>query len=301
MSQGDQVIYVESGGIRRRYVLHVPASYDAARAWPLLLMLDGRGGTPWTAIKITGWNAKADAAGFLVAYPEAMKLDPHGPQHFLTNPQMWNAGSGGSDVERAGPDDVRFLRDAIADVCGQFNVDRDRIFMAGFSNGASMTFRFALEAAELIAAIACLSGHFRLAPARIREPVPLIYFFGERDPLSPFDGGPVELPWGQRENRPPAQFTVDAWRSVLGLSPEPRVESGGGVTKRTYGPLRDGAEVQFYSVEDLGHVWPGGHRLLPERIAGPESHKLIANDLIWDFFSGRPKLRFQVSGFRFRP
>lgn len=220
-----------------------------------------------------------------------MKLDPHGPQHFLTNPQMWNAGQGGSDVERGGPDDVQFLRDAIADICAKFNIDRARIFMAGFSNGASMTFRFALDAPEAVAAIACLSGHYRLGEARIREAIPLIYFFGERDPLSLFDGGLVELPLGKREVRPSAISSVESWLRVLGLPPVPRVDSIGGVTKRSYGPREDGAEVHFYSIDDLGHVWPGGHRLLPEKIAGAESHKVIANDIIWDFFSARPKRR----------
>ncbi len=294
MSTGDQVIYLDSGGLQRRYILHAPPAYDAARAWPLLLMLDGRGGTPWTAMKIAGWNRKADACGFIVAYPEATKLNPHGPQHFLDNPQMWNAGPGGSDTERNGPDDVHFLRDAIADICGKFNVDRDRIFMAGFSNGASMTFRFALEAQELVAAIACLSGHFRSPGLALREVIPLIYFFGEADPLSPFRGGEVQLPWGGTETRTSAQFSVDSWLDLLGLGREPTAEiSENGVTKKIYGPRDDGAEVHFYSIDDLGHVWPGGHRLLPEIIAGNESHKVIANDVIWDFFSARPKRRLQ--------
>jgi polyhydroxybutyrate depolymerase len=292
MSQGNQVVYLESSGIERRYVLHVPASYDAARAWPLLLMLDGRGGTPWTAMKITGWNTKADACGFIAAYPEAMKLNPHGPQHFLENPQMWNAGTGGSDAERTGPDDVLFLRGVIADICGKFNVDRSRIFMAGFSNGASMTFRFALEAPELVAAIACLSGHFRSPGLKLREPVPLIYFFGEADPLSPVHGGRAEMPWGGTEVRPSAQSSVNAWIDLLGLDRASMADnSENGVCRKIYGPRDDGAEVQFYTIDDLGHVWPGGHRLLPEKIGGAESHKLIANDVIWDFFSARPKRR----------
>lgn len=292
MSAGDQVIYVDSGGMQRRYVLHVPPSYNGARAWPLLLMLDGRGGTPWTAMKITGWSRKAGACGFLVAYPEAMRLRPAEPMHFLTNPQMWNAGRGGSDAERHGPDDAQFLRDAIADIRAKFNVDAGRIFMAGFSNGASMTFRFALEDPETIAAIACLSGHFRSAGLALREPIPLVYFFGEADPLSPIHGGEVALPWGGRESRPSAQASVRAWVGLLGLDPEPAAgTSEAGVSKLVFGPRDDGAEVHYYSIAGMGHVWPGGHRLLPESIAGAESRALIANDVIWDFFAARPKRR----------
>jgi len=290
MSQGDQVIYVESGGLQRRYVLHVPPSYDGTSPWPLVLMLDGRGGTPWTAMKITGWSRKADESNFLMAYPEAMKLDPNGPQHFLTNPQMWNAGSGGSDVERKGPDDVQFLRDTVADITAKYNVDRARIFMAGFSNGASMTFRFAVEASDLVASIACVSGHFRFPGAQLREPVPLIFFFGGADPLSPIEGGMIEMPWGRTEHRPAAMASVDAWVGLLGLPAAPSaLESDDGIIRRIYGPDAGGAEVRYYSIADLGHVWPGGHRLLPERIAGAESHRIKGNDVIWDFFSAHPK------------
>ena len=290
MSQGDQVIYVDSGGQQRRYVLHVPPTLDTTAPVPLLLMLDGRGGTPWTAIKITNWSAKAAAENFIVAYPEALKLDPHGPQHFLTNPQMWNAGTGGSDAERTGPDDVQFLRDVIADLCAKQPVDPRRIYMTGFSNGASMTFRFALAAPELLAGIACLSGHFRSHGIPLARPIPLIYFFGEHDTLSPFHGGEVDMPWGGREVRPAAQASVDAWVRLLDLPAEPsRTETENGVTRHTYGPRTDGAEVRFVAIDDLGHVWPGGHRLLPEKIAGAESRKVIANDEIWSFFMAQTK------------
>lgn len=290
MSEGDQVIYVESGGFRRRYVLHTPPAHRPER-WPLVVMLDGRGGTPWTAIKITNWSRKADESGFLVAYPEALKLDPDGPQHFLTNPQMWNAGSGGSDVERSGPDDVQFLADVLDDIAARLPVDPDRVYMTGFSNGASMTFRFALEQPQRLAAIAPVSGHCRFAAtSTLPAPIPMIYCFGELDTLSPFHGGEVELPWGQREYRPPARYSVDAWVRLLGLPADPsRETSADGITTQVYGPRADGAEVHFHAVADLGHVWPGGHRLLPEKLVGPESHRLIANDAIWDFFAARPR------------
>ena len=150
-----------------------------------------------------------------------------------------------------------------------------------------MTFRFALEAPELLAAIACLSGHFRFPNATFRRRVPLVYFFGELDPLSPFHGGEVELPWGKREARPSAQSSADAWVKLMELPPEPlQTTEENGVTKKMYGDA-----FHFYSVSDLGHVWPGGHRLLPAAIAGPESLRLIANNVIWDFFSVRPRKR----------
>src|SRR5262245_55098741 len=140
MSSGDQVHYVGP----RRYVVHLPPSFNPLVHPPLVVMMDGRGGTPWTAIKSSGWSPKADKEGFVVVYPEALKVDPSGAQHFLDNPQMWKTD--------AGSEDVSFLRDVIADVQSRFNTNPARVYLAGFSNGAVMAFRFALEHPELVAA-----------------------------------------------------------------------------------------------------------------------------------------------------
>lgn len=283
MSAGDQVIYLDTSEGRRRYVLHQPVAVTS-RGVPVVIMLDGRGGTPWTAMKSTGWSALADAEGFWAAYPEALRLDPNGPLHFLTNPQMWNAGRGSSDVERPEVDDAGFLNQVIEDLVAR-GADPARIYMCGFSNGASMTFRFAAEHPARLAAIGTVAGHFRwggeTAPAL---PVPLAHFFGELDPLSPFNGGLVDLPWGKTEWRPPARQSADAWARRNGWSASPCVERFDGVTRERWGEPGDPAEVVFTAIADLGHVWPGGHRLLPESLVGPASDRLNATRNLWDFF-----------------
>jgi polyhydroxybutyrate depolymerase len=38
----------------------------------------------------------------------------------------------------------------------------------------------------------------------------------------------------------------------------------------------------------MGHTWPGGISILPERIVGKTSDKIKANDLIWEFFEKHP-------------
>jgi polyhydroxybutyrate depolymerase len=289
VSERDEVIYIEVEGVRRRYVAHTPPGFAPDRPRPAVVMLDGRGGTPWTAMKSTGWSAHADAHDFVVLYPEATRLNPDGPLHFLDNPQMWNAGGGSSDAERAGPDDVAFLRAVLADARDRLRLDPRRCFMTGFSNGAVMTFRFAAEEPDLIAAIAPVAGHFRPTRAALRRPVPALLLFGQVDPLSPFAGGPVDLPWGGREVRPAARDSAVAWARLLGLGDEPMtVAARDGVTTETFGPDTSGHEVIFCAISDLGHVWPGGHRLLPEKIAGRESNRVHATALIWEFFSRHP-------------
>lgn len=273
----DDVIYLDHGGRARRYVLHRPPGFRPGG--PAVLMLDGRGGTPWTAMKSSGWSAKADREGFLVLYPEALRLDPAGPQHFLTNPQMWNAGAGGSDTDRPDVDDVGFLRAVIADATERHGADPARIFMSGFSNGAAMSFRMAAEDSHRLAAIGVVAGPCRVRGVRMARRVPTIYFYGKLDPLGPFDGGEVALPWGVTEHRPPVREHVRAWRDAMGLADDPQLESRECVTIERYGDV-----FEFWTIEDLGHVWPGGHRLLPEKIVGASSERVRATEVIWDFF-----------------
>lgn len=286
MNSHDEVLYVESVPAKRRYVLHRPPACTPGRLNPVVIMLDGRGGTPWTAIKSSGWSGHADAHGFLAVYPEATRMNPEGPLHFLDNPQMWNAGLGSSDAERPPVDDVAFLRAVIADLKQRDIADPRRIYMTGFSNGASMTFRFAVEAGNLLAAIGTVAGHYRAGSGAPPVPVPLAHFFGHRDPMSPFAGGLVDLPWGKTEWRPAARDSALAWAARLGWAEDAsRVEQRDGVTTERWGEAGDPREVVFTAIHDLGHVWPGGHRLLPESLVGQPSNRLSATAELWRFFS----------------
>lgn len=286
MSGNQEVCYLEVDGLKRRYVLYqpdVPPSHGPRR--PAIIMMDGRGGTPWTAMRSSRWNQKADSDGLILIYPEATRIDPEGPLHFLTNPQMWNAGTGGSDTERSHVNDLLFLERVLEDAVARAEIDADRIYMCGFSNGAAMTWRFAVERPGLLAGIGPVAGHFRLQVKQLSEPVPMICFFGRLDPLSPYEGGEVELPWGLRESRPPALASVHAWARLCGHEPqEGRVEKEPGLSRLIYGRPGERNEIQFITVDDLGHTWPGGHRLLPEALVGPVSDRVTAVDEMWDFF-----------------
>lgn len=294
MSQGQQdIFYLEVGGLRRRYVMYRPRQLvsgdDLA---PAVIMLDGRGGTAWTAMRTTGWNDVADREGFVMIYPEATRIDPEGPLHFLTNPQMWDAGSGGSDVERTPVDDVGFLRAVMADMLQRARIDSRRCFMTGFSNGAAMTYRYALAYPETLAGIAPVAGHLRMPEATLAEPVPMISFFGRLDPLSPYDGGPVDLPWGKREERPPAIASIRRWAELCGHDPDGgKLQIEPGVSRLHYGKPGARDEIQFITIDELGHVWPGGNRLIPELLVGPASNRLQASIEISTFLGGRHEWR----------
>ncbi len=287
---GEHAWALRVGQLERRYVVHVPRGYDGKAAIPAVIMLHGGGGTARAAMRETGWAGKADEAGFLAVFPEATGPNPRAPGNFVGNPQTWNDGSGRFHSGSTNVDDVGFINALIDGLPSRFAVDGRRIFVAGFSNGASMAYRVGAELSGRIAAIAPISGHLWLKDLQPLRPVPLISIAGTADPLNPLDGGEVRVPGGGVEHRPPLRDSVLRWAKLNGCQPEPAViRDTDGVRWIAYSPCLRGSEVEFYTVEGLGHTWPGGQSLLPATMVGRTSGKLRANDVIWRFFERHPQ------------
>lgn len=252
-----------------------------APAAPLVLFLTGTGGTAAWADRETGWSELATAERFALAIPEALPPDPHAPVSFLANPPRWNDGSP-TLFDSPQPDDVAFLTTLIDDAVSRFGVDARRVFVTGFSNGAGMTFRFAAERANRIAAIAPVAGHLWVGDPKPSRSLPTLYTVGTSDLFLPFRGGDVRLPWTNRfVRRPPIADTLERWALAIGCSPVPALQRDGTVRVDRYpGPVPFDAVL----VEGLGHHWPGGRAQLNPRLAGPPSDAINATKMIWEFF-----------------
>ncbi len=146
------------GGLERRYLFHVPKSYKPGSSIPLVIMLHGMGGTAILLATRDRLVGKGDAEGFMVVYPEATRPDPLQPASLRSNPQAWNDGSGRFHAAEENIDDVGFIRSMIDELSKEYSIDQDRVFVTGFSNGASMTFRIGAELANRVVAIAPHSG-----------------------------------------------------------------------------------------------------------------------------------------------
>jgi polyhydroxybutyrate depolymerase len=235
----------------------------------------------------TGWTAKADQKRFLVVFPEGARSDPSRPARFTTNPQTWNDGSSRPIVGEAERkiDDVGFINALIDDMITRFKVDEHRIYATGFSNGASMTFHIGRELSERITAIAPVAGSDWLEQPMLGRPVALLYITGTADPLNPIEGGEITLGSRAAGKKPPVRAFIRKWAEMLGCPLQSDVvHSRNGVSSVAYGPCKEASEVVLYTVEGMGHTWPGGRSLLPERLVGKTSDKINANDVIWEFF-----------------
>lgn len=272
-------------GGARRALLRTPVPATGEEPRPAVILLHGAGGTAELALENTRWGALADREGLLLAVPEGTRRNPGAPARFLQNPQAWNDGSGRGHTARTGVDDVAFLARVIDALVGEHLADPARIYLAGFSNGASMAFRAGAELAARVAAIGPVAGHCWVNPGSLPAPVPAMLVYGALDPLNPPEGGEVTTPWGTTEYHPPVLRSFDRWRGANGCPGDPvQTEPDEMVREFSASGCPPGGEVRCVLIGDLGHHWPGGPRLLPPWVAGPASRRLDGASALWSFF-----------------
>lgn len=238
----------------------------------------------------TEWAMKAEKKGFLVVFPNAMSRDPAQPSSFARNPQLWNDGSDRFYPGQKAPDDVGFIAAMLDDLSARFEVDERRVFVTGFSNGASMSFRVGAELSDRIAAIAPVAGALWFDPPQFRHPVPMCYITGTADPLNLIEGGVPKLAAGASDRvrakpKPPVRDSILKWAKALGCpATTPSTSDAHGVRTETYSACMGAAEIVYIAVDGLGHTWAGGRSLLPESMVGKTSNSIRATDVIWEFF-----------------
>lgn len=297
ISPGDHHFTTRVGELDRHYTVHVPPGYDGRAPVAVVVMLHGGGGTSKAAAFETGWGAKADEAGFLAVFPDAMSRNPSQPSSFARNPQLWNDGSDRFYPGQNPPDDVGFVSVMLDELFARFNVDERRVFLTGFSNGASMAFRAGVELSNRVSAIAPVAGACWLEQPTLKRAVSMCYMTGNADPLNLIEGGVPRLATGASDRmrskpKPPVRESIQKWVTALGCPVKPAdVTDSNGIRIETWASGRDGGELVYVTVEGLGHTWAGGESLLPETMVGQRSDRLKATDFLWDFFLRHPAPR----------
>lgn len=255
---------VTSGQVRR-YLLHVPESYDGSQPVPLVISIHGFAEWPAHQAKISGWNDLADEHGFIVVYPSGTRF----PKRWRTN---------GTSME-----DVIFISDLIDKLEQQYNIDKARIYANGLSNGGGMSFLLGCRLSDRIAAVGGVAGAYALPVEDCNPPrfVPMIAFHGTADPIVNYLGQPGREGFSLPNISDWAAALADKHDCVLDAS---LLLADGKVRGVQYSNCTDGAEVVLYTVEGGGHTWPGGEPL-PEWLTGITSQDIDATQMMWDFFT----------------
>jgi polyhydroxybutyrate depolymerase len=254
---GDHTLTIDVGGVSRTYLLHAPPNYSPGTALPLVIAMHFYPGTGTQLRDMIGMDAKADQNNFLVAYPDGLA-------------------SGFNALICCGSaDDVAFLTALTKHLTQTWRADADRVFLTGISNGGDMSFRAAVEASGLFAAIGVVSGGYsgpRTEPATYvpTVPVSVVTIIGDQDRYFPA-----------------FQTGVAAWQQRLKCTPASPAPTPVAKVERTSTRCADGSDVDVYVVTGMGHVWPGA---ASGPLAGRDA-PIVATDIVWDFFAAHPKRR----------
>lgn len=275
---------INVGEITRRYRIHLPLSRAGNEKIPLVIILHGYGDHPRLIEGYSGFSVKADKEKFAVAYP-------YGTAGIADKSLSWNAGSCCGSALANNVDDAAFINQVIRDAGKKFNLDKTRVYIGGFSNGAMMAGLLADEFPREVAAVGMVSGsaggqspgsqgYYRLKNMEL--PVPAILFHGDKDTAVPFEGG------ANKNYKIPALASFESFTNSVNFwidQDQCRIRDSrnlaSGVKIQTAGNCADGAGVTAYSIPDRGHVWFGSP--VETAIYG-QTKGISATDEMWNFF-----------------
>lgn len=126
------------------------------------------------AMRATGIGKQSELQGYLTVYPRSGRIQ---------NDKVWAWSPG------AGASDVRFLAALVERLVNQENVDPKRVFLAGHSSGAFLTYWMACQHAALFAGYAAFSGALRSEwSCYPKAPINFLEVHGRDDTAVPFEG-----------------------------------------------------------------------------------------------------------------
>ena len=162
-------------------------------------------------------EAVCDTAKFVCVFPNGID-------------RAWDTG---------GDRDINFIKAIIEKMVTQHKIDRNRIYLGGFSMGGMLTYNAINKMSDIIAAFVSCSGPSVVTPKAGLRPIPLLHIQGTDDN------------WGG------VQPALNPWIKHNGCSTTDKVISNyngfSGAKLHIWGPGNDGVEVRLLELTGKGH------------------------------------------------
>lgn len=253
-------------GDTREYYVHVPARYDGNTPTPVVFMLHGTSGDGEKFYNISGWKEVGEVENILTVYPSSWRYNII-DEGVNKNTTKWHVFPGSFEYAAGETprDDVKFLYQILSELKKTFQVDANRIYLAGFSNGGQMAFRCAVEMSDVFAAIVEASGTTsRDTTAIPKRNLPITFQLGNSDdmwlnsatetvPMSRFEAG---LSSNAEHNiivhTHTTTFDFDTHFTLSGDTNSVLIATYPGI------PNVDNRQFNFVFIKDLDHNYPNG-------------------------------------------
>ena len=206
-------------GTQRNYIAYVPTSLGENR--PLLISCHGMNQDANYQKGMLVIESVADTAKFLTVFPNGIDK--------------------GWDI--SGDRDIHYVTALIDRMVTLYKIDRNRVYLSGFSMGGMFTYHAMNRIADKIAAFAPISGYPLWGSSySSSRPVPIIHTHGTSDDVVTFSGVQSVLNgWIQRNGCPTTPVVTQRYRNAAHI------------TRREWGPGLDGVEVVLMEMAGKGH------------------------------------------------
>ena len=230
--------------ILRPVIIQTPNVIDTNKNYPVVFAYHGRGGNN------NSWINK------LINYTNSGEFIGVYPQGYL---ESWNLGP-----EPSNADDVEFTNLIVAELESYNNLNLEKIYAIGISNGSGMVNKLAIETNHFKAIAPIVSQLIESLPLlESTNPVSVFQVNGAADTSIPIDGGPQ---FGHMFLD--AFESAQIWASQFNCSENPNTIMLGQDTLYVFDSCDDGKEVRYLRIEN------GGHNL---------NLNILFPD-VWDFF-----------------
>jgi poly(hydroxyalkanoate) depolymerase family esterase len=264
----------------RPYYVYTPAGYAASQKAPLVVMLHGCTQYPVDFANGTQMNALADSKGFIVVYPQqTLAYDSMYCWHWDETAHQ-SRGSGEPAI-------IAGITQTVIATTARWNIDPDRVYVAGLSAGAAMSVVMAATYPDLYAAMGASAGleykavtngasgsaviyggpdpvtqgqaAYAAMGSQARV-VPVIVFHGTQDTtVYPINGDQIVRQWMETD-RLASSGSYSASLAAPSTTVTGRAPGtyGRAYTVRVWNDAGATAVQEYWTVTGMGHDWSGG-------------------------------------------
>ena len=250
-------------GINRYFNIYVPQNYQHEFSTSLLFVFHGFGGTSDYIMNTSNFNDISDRENFIVVYPQGSSFwgYPH-----------WNVGGW---TNSSSADDIGFTSLLIELISEQYNINQNRIYATGMSNGGFFSYLLACQLSEKFAAVASVTGSMTnetFNQCNPQKEIPILQIHGTLDPIVIYDGNSSIGSIGINQ-------VLDYWKSnnecndaIVVDTIDSDLNDNLSVTELLFDGGLNGSVVSHFKVSGGGHTWF-------------MNNDINSSEIVWEFFS----------------
>jgi polyhydroxybutyrate depolymerase len=239
----ERQVTVEVAGRRRSYLAISPRGITDSQRLPLAMVLHGLGVDAVSMSRVADWRRAVEQHRFHAVFPQGVG-------------DSWNMGPCCPPANLAKVNDLGFLDRVLQELRTRNDVDPERLFLTGFSNGGIMTYAYACARPGMFAAIAPMAGSniSRCFPA---EPLSILHQHSDPDGVVPYDGAPTVGQLLSAADFPDVPTSVGTWAELAGCEAAPVSEvDADGVERFRWPDCPEDLRVELVRIPGRGHSWP---------------------------------------------